>query len=176
MKDENNDKLTFKDKWFEDYNKKDLKMVLIKGIIAMLASVFIGVFIDYLLFMINASFTVGMFVVGTMTGLIVQKSHEKYHIKYSLITIILVLIGMILLNMLRLFLINNFKNIGPLLSNGTTYMIIFLYPIKVFITAIKIGNIGNYIFSIIELAIYIGSFFVAYYLSKRKETNTEEEK
>ena len=73
------------------------------------------------------------------------------------------------MNFFRLLLVYNFSNLGTLLSSGEAWFMIFLHPIRCFINAIKIGQILNYLFSIIEIVLYIGTFFMAYILSKRKK-------
>jgi hypothetical protein len=161
-------KQSFKDKWNSELDKKDLKKVLIKGLIGMIAAVVLASFVDYLLFRINASFFVAILIIGAFIGVIINNSFKQYHIKYTFIALIYTFIGMILLNFFRLVLIYGFSEIGTILSSGEAWFMIFLHPIRAIVNAVRIGEIGNYIFSIIELVLYIGTFFFAYILSKKK--------
>ncbi len=172
---ENDNKKPFIERWNEELDREDLRRVWIKGAIACIATAIVAAFVDFLLVKINASFFVGIIIVGAFIGLFINNSFKKYHIKYSFITLLYVFIGMILLNFLRLLLIHGFSNFGEFLSHGDAWFMIFLHPIRAVYMAIKIGEIGNYIFSSIELILYIGSFFIAYLLSKKKnESETEE--
>ena len=164
-----NDKKSFKEQWNEELNKNDLKKVCLKGLAVCIAAIVVASFIDYLLFKINGSFFVGIILIGPIIGLTISNSYEKYHIKYTFIALLYTLIGMILLNFFRLLLIYNFSNLGALLSSGETWFMIFLHPIRAIVNAFRINEVGNYFYSIIELFLYVGAFFLAYILSKKKQ-------
>ena len=169
-----NEKKTFKEKWNEPIDKNDLKKTLIRGLIGMILGVIIAVFIDLLLVRINANFCVGAMIVGSVIGLLISGGFKEYHIKYSLIAVCYTIVGLILLNLMRLLAINNFSNIGAILSSGDTYYLVFLYPIRIIHNAIRIGQFTNYIFAIIEFVIIIVSIFVAYYVPLKKQSTEEE--
>ena len=169
-----NDKKSFKEQWNEELNKNDLKKVCLKGLVVCIAAIVVASFIDYFLFKINGSFFVGIILIGPFIGITISNSYEKYHIKYTLIALLYTLIGMILLNFFRLLLIYNFSNLGSLLSSGETWFMIFLHPIRAIVNAFRINEVANYFFSIIELLLYIGTFFLAYILSKKKQAKNSE--
>ncbi|MBR6287764.1 MAG: hypothetical protein IKR19_00295, partial [Acholeplasmatales bacterium] len=146
----------------------------LKGLVVCIAAIVVASFIDYFLFKINGSFFVGIILIGPIIGVTISNSYEKYHIKYSLIAIGYTLIGMLLLNLFRLLLIYNFSNLGALLSSGETWFMIFLHPIRAIVNAFRINEVANYFFSIIELILYIGTFFLAYKLSKKKQAKNSE--
>ena len=169
-----NDKKSFKEQWNEELNKDDLKRVWLKGLVVCIAAIIVASFIDYLLFRINGSFFVGIILIGPFIGRTIGNTYEKYHIKYTLIALLYTLIGMILLNFFRLLLIYNFSNLGSLLSSGETWFMIFLHPIRAIVNAFRINEVANYFFSIIELLLYVGTFFLAYILSKKKQAKNSE--
>ena len=171
MQDE---KKTFREKWYAELDSNDLRKVWIKGFIVCILAAIVAGFIDYLLMRIQGHFYVGILIIGPFIGVTISNSYQKYHIKYTAIAILYTFIGMILLNLIRLMILFNFSNLGYIFTHGFFIYELFLHPIKTFTDAIKVATIPNYIFAIIEIVLHVLTFVFAYIMSRKNKNKIVE--
>lgn len=164
---------SFKSMWNKKLDPEEHKKVLIKAIITAILVAIIAGFINYLLLYHNSNILGAILINGLFIGAIINKGIEKYHIRYSFLSVLLTLGSIILSNALTFIFFNAFTlkfGLGDILSSANFYKFTFIYPIHLLINAFKYNATSNYVYALLAIILHSASFLLAYFLPKfRKE-------
>lgn len=155
-----------KEKINAEMYRGDLKSVLIKGLLAMIAfSVLFGV-VDGFLALVGFPLSLGILLIGFAIGRRIESAYDNYHIIYSFISVAYTLIG---------YLLYFFSYICALKRSidGTFSMLFdgsfFRLVIQKFYLGFTTGTPLSIFLEIIYILFFIAMFFIAFKSATRKD-------
>lgn len=160
-----------KTNWQEPIYKKDLRNVILNGVVfAILAGILGGAF-DFLFAYINVRLSIGLVIISILVGYRVNKSYFNFHILYPVLTIPFMILGLFISHFTYSLFLNGMGNFFYILADGNFYFSFLISPASELVFGIQYASTKDIMLGIVNILIYILAFVSCYLLAKGKRNN-----
>ena len=157
--------------WKEPIIKRDLKYVILNGLLFSILGGILGGSLDFLFSYINVNISFSLIILSIFIGYRISKSYSYFHILYPVLTIPFMILGIFISYFTEITIVYGIQNFIYVITNGSIYLGFLMSPIAELKVGIELGSASNIIFGIVNILIYILAFVCSYMLAKRNRTS-----
>lgn len=156
--------------WQQPIYKNDLLMVLLNGFLACLLGGILGGLLDYLFgIILNLPLSFSLILFSFMIGTRMNKGYYTYHILYSVLSIVFMLLAILFSNMTYVLCLLGGNAFWSYLGTGTFYLNSFFGFIIDLVNSIRIFSFIGTLIAFINVAVVVYSFYFCYKLVKKEK-------